>query len=130
MTQNCLNVKHLSPIQKYFSSCRVPERMGGGSDQDFEMALDCTRPGGRLTIVAMYENNVTLPLPSIYGKNHTIKFGGVDGTDCEEILSLIEQGKLDTTMLITHRYSFRNLKLAYELFEGRKRGVMKIALSF
>lgn len=98
----------------------------GGSDQDFEMALDCTRPGGRLTIVAMYENNVTLPLPSIYGKNLTIKFGGVDGTDCEEILSLIEQGKLDTTMLITHRYSFRNLKFAYELFEGRKRGVMKI----
>ena len=41
-------------------------------------------------------------LPDMYGKNVTFKTGGVDGCDCAEILSLIEQGKIDTTTLITH----------------------------
>lgn len=35
-------------------------------------------------------------------KNLIFKTGGVDGCDCEEILRLVEQGKLDTTALITH----------------------------
>lgn len=40
----------------------------------------------------------------MYGKNLTFKTGGVDGCDCEEILQLIKEGKIDTTPLITHRY--------------------------
>ena len=38
---------------------------------------------------------------------------GVDGCDCAEILSLIEQGLIDTTSLITHRYSLADIEEAY-----------------
>jgi threonine dehydrogenase-like Zn-dependent dehydrogenase len=41
----------------------------------------------------------------MYGKNLTFKTGGVDGCDCEEVLSLIEQGRIGTTPLITHRFA-------------------------
>ena len=33
----------------------------------------------------------------MYGKNLCFKTGGVDGCDCEEVLSLIKEGKIDTT---------------------------------
>lgn len=69
-----------------------------------------------------------LPLPDMYGKNLTFKTGGVDGCDCEEILSLIEQGKIDTTPLVTHTYSLKDIEKAYELFENKKDGVMKVAI--
>jgi alcohol dehydrogenase len=65
----------------------------------------------------------------MYGKNLTFKTGGVDGCDCEEILSLIEAGKIDTTLLITHRYKLADIAEAYELFENKRDGVIKVAVT-
>lgn len=81
---------------------RVIEVAGG--EDTFRMAWEMARPNAIVTIVAMYDKPQILPLPDMYGKNLTFKTGGVDGCDCAEILSLIEQGKIDTTPLITHRY--------------------------
>ena len=53
---------------------------------------------------------------------------GVDGCDCAEILSLIEQGMIDTTSLITHRYSLADIEEAYKVFENKVDGVIKIAV--
>ena len=69
-----------------------------------------------------------LPLPQMYGKNLTFKTGGVDGCDCEEILQLIKEGKIDTTPLITHRYPLAWIAEAYELFEQKRDGVIKVAI--
>ena len=69
-----------------------------------------------------------LPLPEMYGKNLIFKTGGVDGCNCEEILSLIEQGKIDTTPLITHEYKLQNIEKAYDLFENKKENVIKIVI--
>ena len=69
-----------------------------------------------------------LPLPQMYGKNLTFKTGGVDGCDCEEVLGLIEQGKIDTTPLITHRFPLEHIEEAYRLFENKEDGVIKVAI--
>ncbi len=58
-----------------------------------------------VTVVALYDKPQILPLPEMYGKNLTFKTGGVDGCDCDKTLDLIEEGKLDTTPLITHTFS-------------------------
>ena len=79
-------------------------------------------------MVALYDEPQTLPLPDMYGKNLTFKTGGVDGCDCAEILRLIEQGKIDTTPLITHTYDLKDIEAAYELFENRRDGVIKVAI--
>ena len=69
-----------------------------------------------------------LALPDMYGKNLTFKTGGVDGCDCEETLKLIAEGKLDTERLITHTYPLSNIDEAYELFENKRDGVIKVAV--
>ena len=71
----------------------------------------------------------TLPLPQMYGKNLIFKTGGVDGCDCDEILKLIEQGRIDTTPLITHTFPLEEIEQAYDIFENRKDNVIKIAVS-
>ena len=81
-----------------------------------------------VTIVALYDKPQMLPLPDMYGKNLTFKTGGVDGCDCEEVLSLIEQGKIDTTPLITHRFPLDQIEEAYRVFENKEDGVIKIAI--
>ncbi len=99
-----------------------------GSEDTFRLAWECARPNAIVTVVALYDKPQILPLPDMFGKNLIFKTGGVDGCDCEEILRLIENGKIDTTPLITHTYSLSDIETAYELFENRLDGVIKVAV--
>lgn len=100
-----------------------------GAAGTFELSWKCARPNAIVTVVALYDEDQVLPLPRMYGKNLTFKTGGVDGCDCDEILSLIEAGKIDTTPLITHRFPLSEIEKAYEIFEKRLEGVIKIAIT-
>ena len=99
-----------------------------GSEDTFRLAWDGARPNAIVTIVALYDKPQLLPLPDMYGKNLTFKTGGVDGCDCAEILNLIEEGKIDTTPLITHKFPLSEIEEAYRIFENRLDGVIKVAI--
>ena len=99
-----------------------------GTDDTFRLAWECARPNAIVTVVALYDHPQVLPLPDMYGKNLTFKTGGVDGCDCAEILRLIEEGKIDTTPLITHRFALNEIEEAYRVFENKLDGVIKIAI--
>ena len=105
---------------------RVLEVAGGS--QTFELAWKVARPNAIVTIVALYEESQSIPLPQMYGKNLIFKTGGVDGCDCDEILKLIEEKKIDTTPLITHTFSLGEIGHAYDIFEHRKENVIKVAI--
>lgn len=100
-----------------------------GAKDTFTLAWKCARANAIVTVVALYDEPQVLPLPDMYGKNLTFKFGGVDGCDCAEILSLIEQGKIDTTPLITHKFALADIEKAYDIFENRLDNVVKIAIT-
>lgn len=99
-----------------------------GVASTFRLAWECARPNAVVTVVALYDAAQTLPLPEMYGKNLTFKTGGVDGCDCEETLALIAQGKLDTEPLLTHTYPLAQIAEAYDLFENKRDGVIKVAI--
>ena len=99
-----------------------------GARDTFQLAWRCARPNATVTVVALYDEPQVLPLPQMYGKNLTFKTGGVDGCDCEEVLGLIEQGKIDTIPLITHRFPLERIEEAYRLFENKEDGVIKVAI--
>lgn len=100
-----------------------------GAEDSFRLAWQSARPNATVTVVALYDTPQLLPLPDMYGKNLTFKTGGVDGCDCAEILTLIEQGKIDTTPLITHRFPLTEIEEAYRIFENKLDGIIKIAIS-
>ncbi len=100
-----------------------------GAKDSFRLAWECARPNAIVTVVALYDEAQTLPLPDMYGKNLIFKTGGVDGCDCDEILALIADGKIDTTPLITHRFALRDIEKAYDIFENKLDGVIKIAIT-
>ena len=99
-----------------------------GAPETFRMAWLCARPNAVVTVVALYDGPQVLPLPEMYGKNLTFKTGGVDGCRCGEILDLIAAGRLDTTPLLTHTFPLADIEAAYDLFEHRRDGVMKVAI--
>ena len=57
------------------------------------------------------------------------KTGGVDATGLEEPLSLIEQGFIDTSCLISKRYTLNDILEAYRAFEAREDGCLKVVIT-
>lgn len=99
-----------------------------GAEGTFQLAWECARPNAVVTVVALYDKAQILPLPEMYGKNLTFKTGGVDGCDCEKTLKLIAEGKINTEPLLTHTYPLSKIEEAYELFENKRDGVIKVAV--
>ena len=99
-----------------------------GADSTFRLAYECARPNAIVTVVALYNKPQTLPLPDMYGKNLTFKTGGADGCDCDEVLKLIEAGKINTEPLITHTFPLNEIDKAYRIFENKLDKVIKIAI--
>ncbi len=120
----CLEV--LKSLTEDRGADRVIEVAGG--EESFELAWRCARPNAIVTIGALYETEQILPLPWMYGKNLTFKTGGVDACDCDKIMQLISEGKIDTTHLITHRFPLSRIQEAYDLFANRSDNVIKTAI--
>ncbi len=123
--ENC--EESIKGITKYGADA-VIEAAGGKNT--FELAYKIARPNAVVALVAMYEKNQILPLPEMYGKNLIFKTGGVDAVHCKELVKLIAEGKITTDFLITHRFSFDNIKDAYKLFEEKSENCLKVAVQY
>lgn len=97
--------------------------------ENHQISWRIARPNAVVAVSAMYENDQTLPLPSMYGKNLIFKTGGVDATGLEKPLSLIEQGLIDTSCLISKRYALNDILEAYRAFEARENGCLKVVIT-
>lgn len=122
--QECLHVAH--SLERGGADVVIEV---AGAEDTFQLAWQCARPNATVTVVALYDKPQILPLPDMYGKNLTFKTGGVDGCDCAEILSLIENGKIDTEPLITHSFPLSRIDEAYRIFENKEDGVIKVAIT-
>lgn len=123
--ENC--EESIKEITKYGADA-VIEAAGGKNT--FELVYKIARPNAVVALVAMYEKNQILPLPEMYGKNLIFKTGGVDAVHCKELVKLIAEGKITTDFLITHRFSFDNIKDAYKLFEEKSENCLKVAVQY
>lgn len=101
----------------------------GGKDT-FQTAWQIARPNAVVAIVAMYEENQTLPLPQMYGKNLIFKTGGVDAVHCAKLLKMIEDKKLSTDVLISRCFDFQDIEKAYAYFADKSSNCLKIAMKY
>lgn len=101
-----------------------------GAKGTFSLAWRLARANAVVALLAMYEEDQTLPLPQMYGKNLVFKTGGVDAVHCARLLGLIEAGKLDTSFLITHRGPLQNILEGYRVFENREDGCLKWVVTY
>ena len=100
-----------------------------GSSTTFEAAWRIARPNAVVVVSAMYEQDQVLPLPQMYGKNLIFKTGGVDASGLDEVMALIEAGKLDTGLLISKRYPLNDILDAYRAFEAREDDCLKAVIT-
>lgn len=112
--------------QRNGDSAEAPHPCGNEGKRE---RLARREPTGKPCPAATHENDQTLPLPSMYGKNLIFKTGDVDATGLEEPLSLIEQGLIDTSCLISKRYALNDILEAYRAFEAHEDGCLKVVIT-
>jgi alcohol dehydrogenase len=100
-----------------------------GIPATFELAAELIRAGGALANVGVHGKPVTLHLEKLWIKDVTITTGLVDTRTISQLLSLIGGGRLDPTVLATHRFSMDEAMKAYDVFaDAAKTHALKVVL--
>jgi alcohol dehydrogenase len=87
-----------------------------GVPSTFELAAELIRPGGTLANIGVHGKPVTLHLETLWIRDVTITTGLVDSKTIPQLLSLISGGRLDPTVLATHRFPLADAMEAYDVF--------------
>ena len=103
-----------------------------GQQETFENALRATRPGGTLSSLGVYSGKIAAPYDAFYAGlgDHTIVTtlcpGGKERM--RRLMTMVENGRVDLTPLVTHRFALDDIADAFDLFSHQRAGVMKVAL--
>jgi len=104
-----------------------------GTQQTFEAALRVLRPGGTLSSLGVYSQDLKIPLgPFAAGLgDHTIVTtlcpGGKERM--RRLMAVIASRRVDLKPLVTHRFKLDQIESAYELFANQRDGVLKVAIT-
>ena len=100
-----------------------------GLPATFDMAVALVRPGGRVANVGVHGKPTTLHLEELWIKDVTITTGLVDTFSTPMLLSMLQAGKLDVGPMVTHRFGFDEVPVAYDLFDDPvASGALKVAV--
>ena len=128
-----INVKNSSPVEK------IKEITGGvgadlvliasGSQDSLQQALEMTRRGGNITILAHFDEPVMTDI-GLAVKNginlYTVR--GEGRMSVHRALSLMSQKKINGSALITHTFPLKEINKALTTFTERREGAIKVVV--
>ena len=104
-----------------------------GLQQTFEAALRVIRPGGTLSSLGVYSQDLKIPLDGFLaglGDQTIITTLCPGGKErMRRLMQVISSGRLDTRPLVTHRFKLDEIEAAYDLFANQRDGVLKVAIT-
>lgn len=116
----------------------IRDLSGGGTDAVLEavgteaallLALDGVRPRGTVVAVGTHTSEVLrFPVREAFAKELTLRFAVGDPIRSRnEVLGVVAEGRLDPTVVISHRMSLADAPRAYEMFDRRE--ALKVVLT-
>jgi alcohol dehydrogenase len=101
-----------------------------GVPSTFELCAELVRPGGRVANVGVHGHPATLHLEKLWSRDVTITTGLVDTYSIPRLLNLIQGGRLDPTVFVTHRFAMDGVMEAYDAFaDAGRTGALKVVLN-
>lgn len=102
-----------------------------GRADSISLALALAKRNGNVSVIGVAQNNIfDFPLVRSFAKGLTFRIGGCSVIDCwPELVPLIQGGKLHPEWHVTSRFSLKDGAAAYEAFNGRKEGVLKVVMT-
>ncbi len=107
-----------------------------GSQETFENCVRVTRPGGTISNIGYHGKGDYLQIPRLaWGvgmSDQTIKTALCPGGKerMKRLLRLIEQKRVDPTLMTTHRFPFAEIERAFELMKTKQDNIIKPLILF
>ena len=103
-----------------------------GTQATFAQAMKVLRPGGTLSSLGVYSEDLTIPLAQFAAGlgDHTIRTALCPGGKerMRRLMNVVASGRLDLGVLVTHHYKLDDIVAAYDLFSHQRDGVLKVAI--
>lgn len=103
-----------------------------GLQSTFEAALRVLKPGGTLSSLGVYSEDLRIPLDAFAAGlgDHKIVTSLCPGGKerMRRLMQVIDSGRLDLGAMVTHHYALDDVVAAYDLFSHQRDGVLKVAL--
>ena len=100
-----------------------------GRNETVAGAIDCTRKGGKVTLVGNVSPEVTLPLQKVVVKQLRLQGSCASSGEYPEAIELIANGKIQVKPLITAVASLEEGPSWFERLHAREPNLMKIILT-
>ena len=103
-----------------------------GTQATFAQAMKVLRPGGTLSSLGVYSEDLTIPLAQFAAGlgDHTIRTALCPGGKerMRRLMNVVASSRLDLGVLVTHHYKLDDIVAAYDLFSNQRDGVLKVAI--
>lgn len=103
-----------------------------GTQSTFESALRVLKPGGTLSSLGVYSEDLKIPLSAFAAGlgDHTIVTALCPGGKerMRRLMNVIASGRIDLGVMVTHHYPLDDIVAAYDLFSHQRDGVLKVAI--
>lgn len=103
-----------------------------GLQSTFESALRVVKPGGTLSSLGVYSEDLKIPLSAFTAGlgDHTIRTALCPGGKerMRRLMNVLASSRLDLGVMVTHQYQLDNIVEAYDLFSHQRDGVLKVAI--
>jgi threonine dehydrogenase-like Zn-dependent dehydrogenase len=103
-----------------------------GTQATFESALRSIKPGGTLSSLGVYSEDLKIPLSAFAAGlgDHKINTALCPGGKerMRRLMNVLASNRLDLGLLVTHQYKLDDIVAAYDLFAHQRDGVLKVAI--
>jgi L-iditol 2-dehydrogenase len=102
-----------------------------GQQEAVDQAIDILKPGGRLIIVGIPEfERWSLSVDNTRRREISIQFIRRQVDCVESALEMMNNGRIDVSNMVTHRFPFSKTRKGFDLVAGYSDGVMKAMIDF
>lgn len=102
-----------------------------GPPEALRVCIEATRPKGHVTVIGVpSEDDYLLPAQPLRRHELLLQFVRRQNENFPEAISLVRDGRVRLTPLLTHRFPMERAREAFELAERKEDGAVRVAVTF
>jgi threonine dehydrogenase-like Zn-dependent dehydrogenase len=121
---------HGNTIGTFYDRAKQAVRLETDRPNVLRQAIQACRKGGTVSIPGVYGGFIDkMPMGAAFAKGLTLKMGQTHVQKyMRPLFERVEKGEIDPSFVITHRLNIEDAPQAYEIFEKKRDGCIKVVL--
>jgi len=127
----CIDAVGMEADRNLFDKIKNVLKLQSGSISVLELCVSAVRRGGRISVMGVYATNYgNFPLGQILDKGIQLRAGQAPvHVFIDELMQMVEDGKIRTDDIITHRLPLEEASQAYDMFNQKADDCVKVVLT-